>query len=267
MKKTIILLLVLISLVILLVRFSGKGTELLLGIKQQSGLAILSMPDGAQVSIDGNKVGQTPFEDKSLEPKEYSIRIEKDQALWQAKVRLTAGTVTVLNRELSKDPASSAGEVLSLTYGKGLTVISNPKESEVEVNGKSYGKTPLTISLEASEHTITVSHPNYLKRSIQARLPENYNLVVSVDLAISEADLASIPTPVITTTEELVVKETPTGFLRVRDKPSLLGKEIARLKPGDTPVLLEEQSGWDRVRLSDGTEGYVSSSYVEKKSQ
>jgi len=45
----------------------------------------------------------------------------------------------------------------------------------------------------------------------------------------------------------------------------LNGKEIAQVKPGDTLILLEEQGVWFRIRLPDGTEGFVSSSYVEKK--
>lgn len=267
MKKTILLILVLISLIILSIRFTGKITEVIFGIKETSGLSIESMPDGATVFLNAAEVGKTPYEDKSLDAKEYLIKIEKDQSRWQGKVKLIAGTLTVINRELSKEAASWAGEVLTLKRGRGITIISNPSESDVEIDGKSYGKTPLTVNVDSGEHTLILSHPSYLKRSIHARLPGSYNLTVSVDLALSEADLATISTPVITTTLEVVVKETSTGFLRVRDKPSLLGKEIAQVKPGDRLVLLEELSGWDRVRLADNTEGYVSSSYVEKKKQ
>lgn len=267
MRKTIILILVLISVVVLVIRFGGKATNVFLGIKENSGLTVLSQPQEAEVFLNGSQVGKTPFEDKSLDVKDYTLRLKKDQLSWEGKVRLVAGTLTVVNRELAKDAAAQAGEVLTLNRGKGLTVISNPGESEVEVDGKAYGKAPLTVDIVSGEHTIEVHHPNYLKRSIRASLPDGYNLTVSLDLAISEADLSTISTPPITATPELVVKETPTGFLRVRDKSSLSSKQIAQVKPGDTLILLEELSGWDRVRLSDGTEGYVSVSYVEKKTQ
>ncbi|KAF0205682.1 MAG: Serine/threonine-protein kinase [bacterium] len=265
MKKTIILILLLISVVLLMIRFSGKATELILGIKQKSGLSILSIPDGATIFLDGKEVGKTPYENKDLDVGEYGVKIEKEEASWQGRVNLIGGTLTVINRDLAKDPIFSAGEVLTLDRGRGVTVISNPSESGIEIDGKSYGKTPITINIEAGEHTILVSHPNYLKRSIRANLPNNFNLTVSVGLALSEVDLTTISTPPITTTPEVEVLETPTNFLRVRDKPSLAGKEIARVKPGDKLILLEELSGWDRIRLSDGTEGYVSSSYIGKK--
>lgn len=225
------------------------------------------MPSQATVFLDDKEVGKTPYDNKDLGVKEYTVKIEKDAVLWQGKVSLTPKTVTVINRDLAKSETSSSGEILTLDRGRGITIISNPSTSDVEIDGKGVGKTPISVNLESGEHTILVSHANYLKRSIRANLPQDFNLTISVDLALSEADLTSISAPIITQTPEVVVKQTPTGFLRVRDKPSLLGKEIAQVKVGDSLILLEEQTAWDRVRLPNGTEGFVSSVYVEKKSQ
>lgn len=265
MKKAVLWILVLLSLVVLLIRYSSKLGEVVLGIKQKSGLSVFSTPTEATVFLDNQEVGKTPYDDKNLEAKEYNVKLEKEEASWQGKVKLTAGTVTIINRDLATDIASSSGEILTLERGRGITLISNPSDAEVEIDGKIYGKTPISINLDAGDHTIVISHANYLKRSIRANLPNNFNLTISVDLSLSEADLTTVAAPVITQTPQVVVKETPTGFLRVRDKASLSGKEIAQVKPGDSLILLEELALWDRVRLSDGTEGFVSSSYVEKK--
>lgn len=264
MKKIIIWTLILISVLVLLIRYSSKVGEVFLGIKQVSGISILSMPEGATVYLDGKEVGKTPYEDKNLPIKQVDVRVEKDGSSWQGKVNLTAQTITIINRDLAKETASSAGEVLTLEKGKGLTLVSNPSEAEIEIDGKSIGKSPITVNLDSGEHTIVVSHPNYLKRSIRASLPDKFNLTVSVDLSLSEADLTAVATEVITQTPQVKVLQTPTGFLRVRDKPSLSGKEISRVNTGDKMVFLESLSGWTRVKLSDGTEGFVSSSYIEK---
>lgn len=265
MKKVVIWILVLVSILALIVRFFPKGAEILLGTKQRSGLSVLSKPEGVTVFLDGVEAGKTPFEDKNLEVREYTVKLDKDGSIWQGKMKLSNGTVSVVNRDLTKDTPSQSGEVLTLEKGQGLTVISNPSESEVEIDGKVLGKTPVTLNVEAGEHTILVSHPNYFKRSIRANLPTGFNLTISVDLGISEADLTAVVTPTIKITEEVEVLDTPTGFLRVRDKASLNGKELTRVKPGDSLILLEELGDWVRVRLSDNTEGYVSSTYVEKK--
>lgn len=264
MRKIIIWFLVLISLSALLLRYSNKWTEIFLGIKPVSGISILSEPTDAAVFIDNKEVGKTPYSEKNLEVRDYLVKIEKDKASWTGKVRLTEGTVTVINRDLANDLASSGGEVLILEKGKGLTIISNPSDSDVEVDGKTIGRTPITIDVPKGEHNILLSHANYLKRSIKVDLPEGFNLAVTVDLALSEADLSTIATPVITQTPEVLVKNTPTGFLRVRDKPTLNGKEITQLRPGDKLILLEEQGEWYRVRMNNGTEGYASSAYLEK---
>lgn len=267
MKKFLVWVLVLISLIAILLRFSDKWAEVFLGIKQTSGISVMSEPANATVFLNNKEVGNTPYEDKNLSVGDYSIKIEKEKASWEAKVKLPPGTVTVVNRDLSSESSSEAGEVLTLEKGKGLTIISNPTDADVEIDSKALGKTPLTVNIERGDHTIVVSHPNYLKRSLRANLPADYNLTAAVTLALSEADLTNITTPVITQTLQVQVKQTPTGFLRVRDKASLSGREIVQVKPGDTLILLEEQGTWDRVRLSDGIEGYVSSVYVEKKDQ
>ena len=264
MKKALVWILVLVSLAALLLRFSDKWAEIFFGIRKTSGIFVLSLPQEATVYINNKEVGKTPFEDKNLEVGTYTVKIEKSGAWWEGKVNLMPGTVTFINRDLASDSASSAGEILTLEKGKGLTIISNPPEADVEVDGKSWGKTPITVDAGSGDHTILISRANYLNRSIRANLPSDFNLTVSADLGLSEADLTAVTTPVITQTPQVLVKNTPTGFLRVRDKPNLNGKEITQVKPGDKLVLLEEQGSWDRVRLADETEGFVSSAYVEK---
>lgn len=263
--KKFVFFLVLVSILILLIRFTPQFAQTILGIKPRSGISVLSQPSGAVVFIDDEEKGTTPYENKDLQVKEYLVKIEKDKGIWQGKVNLTEGTVIVVNRNLSPQIASSSGEVLGLEKGRGLTVVSNPSNADLEVDGKLYGKTPIIVYVDPGVHTILVSHPNFLKRSIRADLPEGFNLTVSVDLALSEADLTTVTTPVIEATKEVLVKSTPTGFLRIREKPSLSAKEVGRVKPGDSLILLEEEGEWIRIRTSQGLEGYVSSAYVEEK--
>lgn len=262
MKKYILLSLFTISLIVLLAKFA---LLILPGVGEKAGLRVSSMPEGAKVFVNEKEVGQTPYENTTLTNKEYTIRVSENEAQWQGKVKLNFGTMTIINREISKNTTMAIGEVLSLEKGKGVTVLSSPNTADIEIEGKYYGKTPLHLDVEPKEYTFLISKQGFLKRSIKATVPENYRLILNVDLSISELDLTNISTQAITETPKLIVKNTPTGFLRVRDKASLSGKEIAQVSPGDELVLLEELPSWDRVRLSDGKEGYVFVSYVEKK--
>ena len=115
--------------------------------------------------IDGLSVGKTPYEDKELSKGEYGLKVESEDKVWQGKVTLNSGTLTIVNRELSNHPTSSAGEVLSLEKGRGITVISTPSQADVEVGGKNFGKTPISI-ISICRHTpciITNNSGSYCK--------------------------------------------------------------------------------------------------------
>jgi hypothetical protein len=265
MKKIILLILVFISLVILIARFSATPLSVILGVKERAGIRVLSKPEGALVYINDAYAGKTPYEDSNLEVLEYKISIQSDNGNWDGRVKLKTGTLTVINRELSPDQATSSGEILTLEKGQGVTVISSPSEADIEVDGKIYGKTPTLVNITSGEHTFVLSRANYLKRSIKAVVPEDFNLTLNVDLSLSEADLTNIPTEPQTQTTILIVKATPTGFLRVREKPTINSAEVVRLKPKDEVSLIEDLGDWYRIRLQNGKEGYVSAAYVDKK--
>ncbi len=273
MKKVLLIILVFVSLISILFQFGRAPLQKLIGSHSRSGLQIDSNVK-AKVFIGGQEVGETPFTDSNLQEGELLIGLEPVQEssttakLWQGYIRLNPGTLTVINRNLEASAQASSGEVITLETGKGVTVISTPPEAQVEVDGAVVGRTPITLSdLSSGDHQFILSKENFVKRSIRAKVVEGFNLILTVDLAIAEADLTKLPTVPISATAQVVVKNTPTGFLRVRSTASANGQEIGQLKPGDVVVMLEEIPNWYRVRLSDGKEGFISASYAQKKQQ
>src|SRR3989344_9662616 len=140
MKKILFFSLFLISTLVLIVRFSNQFS-FLLGVQQRAGLRVLSQPE-AQVFVDGKEVGKTPFENTNLLSKEIDVKIISGNLSWQGKTKLGNRTLTIINRELSKDTTASAGEILTLERGVGVTVISSPDAADIEIDGKVYGKSP-----------------------------------------------------------------------------------------------------------------------------
>ena len=67
------------------------------------------------------------------------------------------------------------------------------------------------------------------------------------------------------TKSSILIKDTPTGFLRVREEPAITASEEARVKPGDQFDLLEENSGWFKIEYEKGKQGWVYSQYAEKQ--
>jgi hypothetical protein len=60
------------------------------------------------------------------------------------------------------------------------------------------------------------------------------------------------------------ILDTPTGFLNVRTQASLASELIGAVYPGERYVLLESQNDWHKIRLSDGTQGWVNGDYIKE---
>ena len=60
--------------------------------------------------------------------------------------------------------------------------------------------------------------------------------------------------------KKVTIKETGTGWLRVRSTPS--GNETGKVYPGETFDLLDEKNGWFLLELSDGARGWVFARYA-----
>lgn len=279
MRKVILLILVFLSVVAILLRFASKPLSDALGLRPRAGIRveanlkskvfICQKVTSNPCDIENSEVGVTPYQDESLTEGEYLVRVKSEEGnkTWQGYINLNAGTLSVINRELGDTPALSSGEVMTLGKGTGVTIISTPSNAEVTVDGKVRGRTPLSLpDVSGGEHQLLISKDDFLKRSIRVNLEQNFALTLGVDLAIAEADLTKVTTPAEPPkTTEIVILKTPTNFLRVRNAPSVSAKEIGRVNTGDTLVLLEELPSWDRVRMPDGKEGYVSSAYTQKK--
>lgn len=268
MRKVILLTLIFLSVIALILRFGTKPLIKALKLEERAGLRVESNK-GAKVTIDNKDVGNTPFQDENLSQGEYLVTLKAEEgtaSAWQGIVKLIGGTLTIVNRELATSQAASSGEVINLEKGKGVTITSSPTSALVFIDSKEIGRTPVSVSdISYGEHQFLISKENFLKRSIRASLVEGYSLTLAVDLAIGEVDLTKVPTTPISSSDQVVVKSTPTGFLRVRAEANLSSSEVSRVKPGDTLVLLEEIPNWNRIRLPDGKEGWVSSAYTEKK--
>lgn len=266
------IILVFLSVLVLILRYGMKPLGQVLGLTSRAGLRV-EANKSASVSIDGKQVGEAPFQDEDLTAGEYLISLKSSgegsnsgEISWQGYVKLNPGTLSIVNRDLSAKKSDQSGEVITLEKGKGITIVSTPPQAEVIIDGQSRGVTPLSVSdLGPGEHQFIISKDNFLKRSVRATLLEGFNLVLTVDLAIAEADLTKLQVVPVSFSKQVVVKQTPTGFLRIRAAASTSAKEVAQVKPGDVLTLLEEQPNWDRVRTEDNKEGWVASAYVEKK--
>lgn len=281
--------------------------------KSPAALQITTNPV-SNVFIDGKPLGKTPFSDSAFKEGEVSVKLVPEStsplSSWEGKVKLNSGVLTIIDRDFGSSDSDASGQILSLEKIKDkstsmLSVVSDPDNVLVKVDGETKGLTPLSLDkVTPSDHEIILSKDNYTEKRIKARTVVGYRLIVNVKLAQVIAEV--VPTPTITPSGPtskatvtpktgkvtlvptggaagvsptlspagslgfITIKENSVGFLRVRNNPS--GTEVAKIQPIDPEKqypLLEEKTGWYKITYEEGKDGWVSADvrYTVKVSQ
>jgi len=276
MNKKALLVVILLVIIIL---FAGYQLVFLKSANM-GGLRVVSNPS-ATIFLNDKLIGKTVYEDK-LPVGEHVIKLIPEDAAtgassWQGKIMINPSVLTYVNRDLGTSELTSAGEVLTLekiSQDKAqLVVFSQPDAATVILDGHEEKVTPLSISdITSGEHDIAVASPGFISRTVRILATPGYKLVVNFQLALAsgqELPIEGAPTPSSAVGKEsslknIKIKDTPTGFLRVRSGPSTASDEVAQVKPGDTYPYTEEQNGWYKISYAEGKEGWISGRYAEK---
>jgi hypothetical protein len=221
-------------------------------------------------------------------------------ASWQQKIKLTPSILTVVNREFAATEEESSHEILTLEEisdkdNSSLAVVTDPDRAVIKIDAEPKGFAPITIDqITPGDHEIVISLPGFREKSIKAKTQAGYKLTVSVKLAkettppedeeeaTESAEAKESPTPKSTPKPETTpapvsttsaspppkpyvkIKETGTGWLRVRMEPSLEATEAAKVNVGTMHPYLGEQSGWYKISYETAKEGWVYATYAEK---
>lgn len=264
-------------LIALLIIFSLAGVALVVFnflIPKASGLLIETSP-ASTVYINGEEVGRTPY--TSLrKPGEITLRLIPDSfgnplAPFEEKVNLVSGVETVVRRYFGTSEEFTEGEILSFEAlpsknNSGITVITDPENVQITLNGISKGASPYTSqSVEDGVAKLKLSGVELKDREVEVNLVNGFKLIAFIKLAKTET-----PKKVEEIKKEEPVKmvkilKTPTGFLRVRMDASSSAREVGQVKPGDEYALLSEdgRGEWFKITLKEGTVGWVTSQYSE----
>jgi hypothetical protein len=184
-----------------------------------------------------------------------------------------------------------------------ISVITDPDGASITIDGESKGVSPVSLAgILAGDHTIAVSSPGFAPRTIKAKTTTGYKLFITIKLALSprsdvtmtpsasasasmSATLTVTPTgkttlsPTPTGTARVtptgtasadpqkpyaLIKDTPTGFLRVRFDPSTSASEAGRVQPGEKYSILDTKNGWYQISVNSEITGWISGQYTTK---
>lgn len=250
---------------------------------EKGALQITSIPK-SNVYLDGELIGQTPLCKCELSDMikvgEYSLKLiplSPGLLPFEEKIVISKSILTVVDRTFGKD-LSSSGSKISLTPLENqkeieLLVMSLPEKADVFLDSAKVGETPLILKdITESNHTLTLTKSGYEEKTVRINTVLGYKLLTTVFLAL-DLDSNKVSEKVKAEDNEeaskgaslklkqVVISDTPTGFLRVRENASLDGLEIDRVFSGEKYDLISDENGWYEIKTKTGKQGFISSQY------
>ena len=256
----------------------------LLGQRPEKGALQVTSSPKAQVLINGKLFGETPLclcvAKDMLGTGEYTVRLvpkEGNFEPFQRKITISPKVLTVVDRTFSQTALSQASIItlskIEDSKDAQISVISFPADSSVYLDSELVGQSPVLLkNITESDHEVKVVRQGYKDKIVRIRTVLGYKLEAVVYLGIdsqvatSSATLISSPSATPSRGKGTVtILDTPTGFLRVRKDPSVNAAEVGRVNPDEVFDLLDEQTGWYKIKLKAGVEGWISAQYAKKQ--
>jgi septal ring-binding cell division protein DamX len=252
--------------------------------KGKGALQVTTTPE-SKIYLNGKYIGQTPYPrvdgQNTFQTGEYTLKlvpVDGSFPEYQEKITLNKLTLTVVEHTFG-NAGKGNGSIISLSpisskKDAQLLILSLPDGANVFVDSNLMGMSPLLLKNQtASDHKISVKKDGYKEKVVPIKTPLGFKVQVLIDLGIGQDPIASptptiaLPTPTVeaaSTSATLTINATPTGFLRVRSTNSIDGTEVGRVTPGETYTVLQELDGWYRIKLTNGSEGWISGDFITK---
>lgn len=254
----------------------------------QESLRVVSEPSGASVYLDGTKIGETPFSSQNVSAGDYELKIthegyesqiarisiQKEHTL-NGSIKLfpypiignlktsdeLSGLFNIIsdNTVINSDTHTWAKAVVywNQTRGIGIDEVGLNKDKVfdyfIDYKGNIFNSDGDPITTTDDLNTLS----NAERGAYLGRTTDGDGLTKEAKEALLALQNSGIGVKTATITS------TPTGWLRVRNQPSLNGTEVTKVNAGETFSVLEESSGWVKIKVNTDTEGWVSSTYIE----
>jgi len=234
----------------------------------KSGVEIVSKPM-AKVYLNGVESGMTPYKNNTLKSGEIEIKLDDGGGnFWERKIKLENNVTSVINWNFEGNIDN--GYILSMekTGENGsILVNSNPGGAMIYIDGELKTSSPAKIEgVDEGDRKLSISYPSYKSLNLIVKVVSGYQLIIDTKLekeGKTEIINTVSPMPTQILGPKIKIKETETGWLRIRDTAGNNGIEVGRAKPGETYELISESNGWYQIKFGDKN-AFVSAKYAEK---
>ncbi len=282
----------LIFLTILFLLFLGAvGVKFfILDASNTTGQIKINATPAAMVFIDDQDLGRTPFEQK-LEAGEHMVKLiplgaSSASASFSHRIRIEKNTLSYMNVELGASDVATASDILGVSRMTSkasdrstgeIMVETDPPGGIVSLDNEEKGTASLVLaSVARGNHEVSVYLPTFFPRTQKVHVEPGYRVQVFFKLAIDKnqdekrKQLQKKVQGEATKKEDdkkiVVIGQTGTGWLRVREEGSLSGVEVGKVDSGREFEVQEEKSGWYKIEYEKGKMGWVSGEFATLKS-
>jgi|GEM_PF-330175 len=281
------------KLILLLVLLLGFGVFLIVGIfvtdaTNTNGRLRVDVTPASGVFLDSQSLGMAPGFEQPVKVGEHLLKLIPEQhasasaGTWQKKIIISKGLETVVNMQLGSSDVTTAGVILNIARSKnsernkgGISVTTDPTNALVYIDNDEKGVSPFDYDgLEKGDHELSVSAPGFVRYTSKVNITPEYTIKAYIKLALdprgqplppSDIKESSSSAAPASTKPRVRIKDTPTGWLRVREEPSINASESAKVKPGGVYDFLEEQGTWYKITYEGTKSGWISSEYAGKE--
>lgn len=172
--------------------FSGRGEESIdVELDPNFGyITVVSDPAGAELYVDGKKVGTTPYMFEHISRGQHRVEVKKERY---------NPYVNVVNVKIGETIQLNDVKLTAIRVPMGsMELTSNPTGAVITINGRQYGQTPKTLTdFEVGTYTVYFSKEGYqnLSQTVEVKDGKKETLAVTMTkTTVPQPPVA--PTPV-----------------------------------------------------------------------
>ena len=175
----------------LVVFFGGELIKNFTGMGSKSALEVKVASGDAQVLLNNEVIGNTPFESKNIKPGTNTVAIRNESRQYQTEIKFLPSKKDIIynvsiDRDLGVSDVFSSGRELWFDKDGSentLRVVSEPSGADVYVDGSKIGTTPFSsAAISNGDYTLKIIHPGYESSETTINMQKDYTLNVSVKL-------------------------------------------------------------------------------------
>jgi len=212
---------------------AGKTVKVTASLAASAGgpggsVRVLCKVKGAEVFVDGTKVGTPPLDIKDLKPGEHVIEVTAPAHFSKKeRVSVNAGSATVLEFDLQPEAGGDSGTV---------KIVSSVPDAKASIDGERIGVVPQTKKLPAGEHFVRVEKEGYKTFEKKVRVESGQTITVTAELRAA-GGLRVLSTPA---GSKVMVDGQPMGETPLTLQDVEVGQHVVTVSAGDEYQVYEE---------------------------